>query len=225
MSIKNVLFDLDGTIIDSKEGIINSVLISLKDLGIEENDHEKLIEFLGPPLFESYTKIYQLNYEDYKKALDVFHAYYVEKGIFECEIYRGMEKFLSSLKEKGFKLYVATSKPEKEAVRVLKHLNLDKYFEFIGGSDGDHNTKRSTKKDVIKYVLETNKIDNLSEVIMVGDRSHDIVGAKETSIKVIACTYGYGKREEFEKFEADYIIDNLDELESLIIELSKLTTK
>ena len=116
---------------------------------------------------------------------------------------------------KEYKLYVATSKPEREARRVIEHFGLDKYFTFVGGSDGDFNTKRATKTAVIEYVLETNKIMDRGFAIMVGDKSHDIAGASNAGLKSIGVLYGYGDLEEFEG--ANYIVKNVEDLRDMFL--------
>lgn len=213
MKQKHILFDLDGTIVRSDLGITKGVQKSLEHFGIYE-ELDDLKKFVGPPMVESYTNFYGFSLEQYKEALDVFHDYYRTVGIFECELYDGIEEMLNSL-SKEYKLYVATSKPEREAKRVIEHFGLDKYFTFVGGSDGDFNTKRDTKTAVIEYVLETNKIMDRGFAIMVGDKSHDIVGACNAGLKSIGVLYGYGGLEEFEG--ANYIVKNVEDLRDMFL--------
>ena len=213
MKQKHILFDLDGTIVRSDLGITKGVQKSLEHFGIYE-ELDVLKKFVGPPMVESYTNFYGFSLEQYKEALDVFHDYYRSVGIFECELYEGIEEMLDSL-SKEYKLYVATSKPEREARRVIEHFGLDKYFTFVGGSDGDFNTKRATKTAVIEYVLETNKIMDRGFAIMVGDKSHDIVGAGNAGLKSIGVLYGYGDLEEFEG--ANYIVKNVEDLRDMFL--------
>lgn len=213
MKQKHILFDLDGTIVRSDLGITKGVQKSLEYFGIYE-ELDDLKKFVGPPMVESYTNFYGFSLEQYKEALDVFHDYYRTVGIFECELYEGIEEMLDSL-SKEYKLYVATSKPEREARRVIEHFGLDKYFTFVGGSDGDFNTKRATKTAVIEYVLETNKIMDRGFAIMVGDKSHDIVGAGNAGLKSIGVLYGYGDLEEFEG--ANYIVKNVEDLRDMFL--------
>lgn len=213
MKQKHILFDLDGTIVRSDPGITRGVQKSLEHFGIYE-ELENLKKFVGPPLVESYTKLYGLSLLQYEKALEIFHEYYRSTGIFECELYEGIEEMLKVL-SKDYRLYIATSKPEKEARRVIEHFGLDKYFTFIGGSDGDFNTKRSTKAAVIEYVLKSNNIEDKTAAIMVGDKVHDIVGANTVGLKSIGILYGYGSMEEFDK--ANYIVRNVDDLREMFI--------
>ena len=213
MKQKHILFDLDGTIVKSDLGITKGVQKSLEHFGINEK-LEDLKKFVGPPMVESYTSFYGFSLKQYEEALDVFHDYYRTVGIFECELYDGIEEMLDSL-SKEYKLYVATSKPEREARRVIEHFGLDKYFTFVGGSDGDFNTKRATKTAVIEYVLETNKIMDKTCAIMVGDKSHDIVGAKSAGLKSIGVLYGYGELDEFA--DANYIVKSVEDLREMFI--------
>ena len=213
MKQKHILFDLDGTIVRSDLGITKGVQKSLEHFGIYE-ELDDLKKFVGPPMVESYTNFYGFSLEQYKEALDVFHDYYRSVGIFECELYEGIEEMIESL-SKEYKLYVATSKPEREAKRVIEHFGLDKYFTFVGGSDGDFNTKRATKTAVIEYVLETNKIMDRGFAIMVGDKSHDIVGASNAGLKSVGVLYGYGELEEFEG--ANYIVKNVEDLRDMFL--------
>ena len=213
MKQKHILFDLDGTIVRSDPGITRGVQKSLEHFGIYE-EPENLKKFVGPPLVESYTKLYGLSLLQYEKALEIFHEYYRSTGIFECELYEGIEEMLKVLSVE-YRLYIATSKPEREARRVIEHFGLDKYFTFIGGSDGDFNTKRSTKAAVIEYVLKSNNIEDKTAAIMVGDKVHDIVGANTVGLKSIGILYGYGSMEEFDK--ANYIVRTVDDLREMFI--------
>ena len=213
MKQKHILFDLDGTIVRSDPGITRGVQKSLEQFGIYE-EPENLKKFVGPPLVESYTKLYGLSLLQYEKALEIFLEYYRSTGIFECELYEGIEEMLKVLSVE-YRLYIATSKPEKEARRVIEHFGLDKYFTFVGGSDGDFNTKRSTKAAVIEYVLKSNNIEDKTAAIMVGDKVHDIVGANTVGLKSIGILYGYGSMEEFDK--ANYIVRTVDDLREMFI--------
>ena len=213
MKQKHILFDLDGTIVRSDPGITRGVQKSLEHFGIYE-EPENLKKFVGPPLVESYTKLYGLSLLQYEKALEIFHEYYRSTGIFECELYEGIEEMLKVL-SKDYRLYIATSKPEREARRVIEHFGLNKYFTFVGGSDGDFNTKRSTKAAVIEYVLKSNNIEDKTAAIMVGDKIHDIVGANTVGLKSIGILYGYGSMEEFDK--ANYIVRTVDDLREMFI--------
>lgn len=220
MKIKHVFFDLDGTVIKSEEGIIKSLKLSLDELGIKEYDESILLNFIGPPLYESYNKYFDLNYEQYVLALDCFHEYYRAKGIFECELYDGILECIKNLKNDNYKVYLATSKPETEAKRIITHFELDEYFDLVCGQDSDHNSERSSKTAVIKHIIDSQKIDDLGSIIMVGDRENDIRGAKNNKIPSIGVLYGYGSLDELNNIGADYIVKNTWDIKKMIDEIN-----
>ena len=209
-----ILFDLDGTLVDPFEGITNSVVYSLKSYGIEVTDKKELSCFIGPPLYESFEKYYGFSKEKAVEAVEKYREYYSVTGIFENEIYSGVRELLSELKDKGFKLVLATSKPEVFAKRILDYFDLTTYFTVVTGSllNGD----RVKKAQVIKETLKRLGNPLKSECIMVGDRSHDIIGAKENSIKSVGVLYGYGNFTEFNDANADFIIKNINELREIL---------
>lgn len=200
----NVLFDLDGTLTDSFHGITNSVVYALKKFGIEVEDKRKLSVFIGPPLFESFSVHFGMSDDDAVRAVSYYREYYSEKGIYESVVYDGVVPLLEELKARGKKLYVATSKPEVFSVKIIEHFGLSKYFEFVAGALLDKS--RIEKADIIKYAVATNKLD-AGSCVMVGDRKHDILGAKESGMTSIGVLYGYGSREELASAGADYIVD------------------
>lgn len=214
MLYKSVLFDLDGTITDSAEGIIHAVLFAVKKLALKTPSEEQLYSFIGPPLVDSFEKLYGLNNQEAEKAVAYYREYYQEKGIFENYVYKGIPEVLASLKEKGCQLYLATSKPEIYAKQILNHFNLTHYFKGIYGASLDG--KRSKKVDVIQYALKEANILNLKETIMIGDRSHDILGAKENGLATIGVLYGFGDQRELEIAGASYIVSTPAEIEKNI---------
>ena len=214
----HIFFDMDGTLMDTGLGITKAVQYSLKRMNIIEKDLDKLKPFIGPPLHETYTKLYNFSTEEYYTALEAFHEYYRKKGIFEARHFPHMQETLAALKEAGKKLYVATSKPEPEARIVTDKFGLDRYFEYVGGSDGDYNTQRATKADVIRYVCEENNLSDMEDIIMVGDKSHDVTGAGKVGMKSIGVLYGYGDYDELSKAGADYICDTVLDLKKLLLE-------
>ena len=216
MAYNIVLFDLDGTLTDSGEGIINSVIYSLKKRGITEDDREKLKCFVGPPLEESYIRYYGFNDIESKKAVEYYREYYQEKGIFENNLYNGIEKLLLNLKNNGKKLILTTSKPEYYAEKIVRYFKIEKYLDGVIGSNMDGTL--TDKKELIEKVLETKcSRSNKSEIVMVGDRKYDIIGAKKNEIKSIGVLYGYGTREELISAGADHIADNIENLNKIII--------
>ncbi len=216
MAYNIVLFDLDGTLTDSGEGIINSVIYSLKKRGITEDDREKLKCFVGPPLEESYIRYYGFNDIESKKAVEYYREYYQEKGIFENNLYNGIENLLLNLKNNGKKLILTTSKPEYYAEKIVRYFKKEKYLDGVIGSNMDGTL--TDKKELIEKVLETKcSRSNKSEIVMVGDRKYDIIGAKKNEIKSIGVLYGYGTREELISAGADHIADNIENLNKIII--------
>ncbi|MNM68756.1 5'-nucleotidase [compost metagenome] len=207
MDYKYILFDLDGTITDSGVGIINSIVYALKKYGIEVEDKSQLNKFVGPPLSDSFEKYYGFSKEKAIEAVDYYREYYRDKGLFENLIYDGFEDLVKALKGNNKELVVATSKPEIFAKQILEHFNLSKYFTYIAGSTLDGT--RAKKGDVIRHALESCDIKDLSQVIMIGDREHDVIGAKQVGIKSIGVLYGYGDREELEGAGADFIAENV----------------
>ena len=209
-----ILFDLDGTITDSGEGITKSVQYALKSFDISVDNLEDLNKFIGPPLKDSFKKYYNFDDEKAELGLKKYREYYADKGIFENNLYDGIVELLDTLVKNNKKIILATSKPEVYAKQILKYFKIDKYFNFVAGSDFEET--RVKKGDVIKYALDKAKISDLSKVIMIGDREHDIIGAKENNIKSIGVLYGYGDVVELTQARADYIANSTSELLNII---------
>lgn len=192
---KDIIFlDLDGTLVDSAPGIKESVKYALLHFGIDENDEEKLNLFIGPPLFDAFSAYYGMNKEDADTAVAKYRENYKEnKAMLKYKVYDGVEKMLITLKENGFKIYLATAKPKEFAEIILDDADLSKYFDEISGASFDA-SKRS-KTAVIKDLIETNKF-NKERILMVGDRENDVTGAKNNDISVLGVTYGYGDKKE-----------------------------
>lgn len=203
MQKRYILFDLDGTLTDSREGIVNSIVHALEHYGIQVDDREVLRPFLGPPLAESFCKYFDFDKEQALEAVGYYREYFAVKGLLENQVYEGVEELVKNLQNSGYKLFLATSKPEVFAKQIMDHFGLSSYFTFIGGATLDES--RLKKADVIRYVLEENQIADVSEVVMVGDRDQDVWGAKQNGIDVIGVLYGYGSREELEEAGADAI--------------------
>lgn len=217
MKKKYVLFDLDGTLTDSREGIIHSIEYMLAFYGIGVKDRESLLPWLGPPLKDSLMKYHGFEEKAALEGVEKYREYFDQKGIFENQVYEGVEDMLRCLKEKGHILLVATSKPETAAMRVLEHFGLSKYFAYIGGATLDDS--RVKKGDVIRYVLENCKVREKEQAIMVGDREHDVWGAKENGLESVGVLYGYGPRRELSDAGADYLVETPRELVGLLQEM------
>lgn len=208
---KYILFDLDGTLTDPEEGITKSIAHGLEKMGMENIDLKSLRKFIGPPLRDSFMKYYNFDEEETKKAIELQREYFRAKGKFENIVYEGIEELLKTLKGKDYILAVATSKPEVFAVEILEHFGLKDYFTFIGGSLLDGN--RTKKADVIKYVMESLEIvGEKSKIIMIGDREHDIIGAKANGIDSIGVRYGFAEGEELQEAGATYILNRVEDL-------------
>lgn len=190
--IKNILFDLDGTITNSYEGIVNAVKFSLDKINFKY-DESKLISFIGPPLKDSYMNL-GFSEEESKDRIEDFRDYYFKKGMKEMYLYDGIEETIQKLHDKGYKIYLATSKVESSAKKILADNNLLKYFSYAAGATMDQS--RVEKEDVIAYLIDETGIKP-EESIMVGDRLHDIEGAKLNNIKAIAVGYGFGNEDEY----------------------------
>ena len=210
-----ILFDLDGTIADSGMGVTNAVMYALKKYGIQVADRSELYSFIGPPLRESFMKKLNCSPEEAERAVVYYREYYADKGVLEDEIYPGIPELLQKLHESGKKVLLATSKPEVYAKKILEHFKLSQYFDVIAGATLDGS--RDSKASVIRYCLGLYKGD-LGEAVILGDRMHDVCGAKETGIKSIGCLWGYGSREELEAYGADYIIESPEEAVEIIFD-------
>ena len=214
MHIKTVLFDLDGTITDSAPGIVNSVAYTLDKYGIPYNDKKELEVFIGPPLAKQFELFCGFSEEESYRAVDVYREYYSDRGIFENSVYEGIVSMLKRLKEDGYKVVVATSKPERMAKIIAEHFDIEKYFDFIGGAHMDG--RRTDKKEVIEYVLANSNVSDHDEVIMVGDRKYDVIGAHELGIKCIAVLFGYGSKKELTEAGADYMAETPEKVADII---------
>ena len=212
--IEYVFFDLDGTITEPSEGITNSAKYALEKFGVHVKSTAELLPFIGPPLQESFQEFYGFDLHTSMRAVKLYRKHYKDHGIYQCSLYENIEELFIKLKERVYKLAVATSKPEKYAVKILKHFNLDKYFDFIAGAT--FGTTRCRKGEVIKHALDNLNISDNSKVIMIGDRKHDVLGAKLHNIDTIGVLYGFGSLEEFKEVDCKYIVSNtLDILEIL----------
>jgi phosphoglycolate phosphatase len=212
-----IFMDLDGTITDSREGITKCFQYALNHFGIKVEDLSTLEQFIGPPLEQSFREGFGFDKETAACAVQLYRERYVPIGLYENSVYPGMEEALQRLKEAGKVLIVATSKPEHMAVKVLQHFHLDGYFDDICGANDDHN--RSKKDEVIRYALEKHEITDLSEVLMVGDRSFDVIGAAKCGISCMGVLYGFGDRAELEGAGAAYIAATPEEMAEIIVTL------
>lgn len=218
MRYENIIFDLDGTITEPSKGIINAIIYALEKFGIKTDDITSLYRFIGPPLRDSFKDFYGFSSAQTEDAVRFYREYYSDRGLIENEIMPGMCEGLAALKKAGCKLYVATSKPEIYARKILENLNLADYFSFVAGSTLDGT--RDKKEDVIQYLLRQIPMDelNLEKTLMVGDRKFDIEGAKLCNLHHMGVTFGYGSRDELENAGAMYIADSPHIMVDIILE-------
>lgn len=210
-----ILFDLDGTLTDPGVGITNSVAYALEKFNIKNVDKTELFKFVGPPLKDSFMNFYGFDEADSLQAIQYYREYFKEIGIWENKVYDDIPEMLQELKLSGKRIILATSKPEVFAKKILEHFDLLKYFDYVAGATMDG--ARSKKADVIRYALENCKISELHEVVMVGDREHDIIGANETGIDSIGVLFGYGDKNELEAVSATYIVESPKDILNVVL--------
>ena len=220
---KYLLFDLDGTITKSEEGIFNCIKYALDWAGIPYPEYSVFRSFIGPSLYDSFVREFGMGDAQAKEMVAKYRERYNVVGLFEAEVYDGVADTLSMLKEKGCILSVATSKPTEPTLRILEKFGVRNYFDVVVGSNPDGTG--SDKKNIISQVLESLKKDHgltedmidETQVVMIGDRRYDIEGGKACGLQTIGVLYGYGSREEFEAAGADHIVETPND----ILELSE----
>lgn len=210
-----ILMDLDGTITDPMEGITRCVEFALNHFGIKVKERRELCRFIGPPLLDSFQEFYGFSELQALEAIGYYRERFAKVGLYENEVYPGMEGVLENLAKEGKRVMVATSKPEIFARRILEYFQLEHYFSFIGGATLDGT--RSRKEEVIRYLIDGRQLQDLSQIVMVGDRKYDILGAHQAGIAAIGVLYGYGAREELEEASADCIVEDISQLEAVLL--------
>ncbi len=213
-----VAFDLDGTLTDPKRGLTSAFAYALGKIGVDFGNRESLVKFIGPPLRDSFQKEYNLSDEDADTALDKFREYFGVYGWWDNELYDGVHNLLSSLKEAGKTLVLATSKPDVHSSKILKLFDIGKYFDFAEGASFD--STREKKCDVLSYALS--KVGIVTEeqkagVIMVGDTVFDVEGARICGVDSVAVTYGYGSEDALKKEGATYIARSIEDIKQLLL--------
>ena len=221
MRKKYILLDLDGTLTDSSEGITKSVQYALEKMGITENDMAVLKRYIGPPLNESFTRFHGLSDEDSLKAVAYYRERYADTGLYENKLFDGIKEFLAGLKKEGYIVALATCKPEIYVPTILKHFDIEQYFDVAVGSELEGG-KRRHKDDVIEEVISqiiklkdipaTDIYDVKADAIMIGDRKDDVLGAKDAGIESIGLRYGFAEADELENAGSDYILENVEDI-------------
>lgn len=204
-----ILFDLDGTLTDPQEGITKSVQYALRKMGIEVEDRTKLLPFIGPPLMYSFQHFYGLTKEEAREAVGYYREYFERDGMYDNRAFDGMADILAMLKAKGKTLLVATSKPTIFADPIVRHYGMGEYFkEIIGAStDGTRTEKGQVIAEALRYTDSPREA-----VLMIGDREHDVIGAREHGIDVLNVGFGYGTAEEREVHKPDYYCETMEDL-------------
>ena len=217
---KYILFDLDGTLTDSHEGIIKSARYALESEGVIENDDEVMKRYIGPPLIDSLQVFHGFSKEQAERGLSKYRERYNTVGLYENEMYTGIDKCLERLKASNTVIALATCKPEPIAKRIIEHFNLAQYFDVVVGSlDVTRKYKVQVIQEVFRQLKELDKDFNKANAIMIGDRKHDVLGAKEAGIECIGVRFGFAEKGELEEAGADYIVDTVDSLADFILSL------
>jgi len=209
-----ILFDLDGTIIDSKPGIFTCIKYALDKKNIKYTP-DILDKMIGPPFRVSMHDFLGLEMPLIEELIEYYRGLYETEGWKDCKVYNDVEYLFNCLKSNGKKLAVATSKPLKFTNLIVDGFDIRKYFDFVGGSTSD--ASKESKSDVINLVLEKLNVKDKSKVLMIGDRLYDIEGAHICGIDCAAILWGYGNKEEFIEYKADYILETPKDVSNLIL--------
>jgi len=212
---KYCLFDLDGTLTQSEFGILKAAVYALERFGIVESDKRKLLCFIGPPLYVSFHEYYGLSEEDTELAVAYYREKYESETFTEAPLYDGIIEVLETLKRHGIKLMIVTSKPSDMAKKVIEHVGISDFFEYVFGPGRDN--KVSNKESLIKEAMETAAVSEKSDFIMIGDRHYDIEAAVKTCIDSIGAVYGYGSLEELKEAGATYIVESPKDILNYVI--------
>lgn len=211
-----VIFDFDGTVADTGEGILKSLEYSFVQMNHEIPDLADMRKFIGPPIHYSFTHFYGVSEEEVGEYIRHFRARYREKGIFECCLYDGVEETIKRLRENGIKIGIASSKPLSLIYAVMKTLGVTELFDAVVGPDLD-DSNHSGKTELVRSSMEKLGASDNSRVLMVGDRYFDIDGARGAGVSSAAVLYGYGSREEFDEHGADYIVKSAYEIADIAL--------
>lgn len=215
-----VLLDLDGTLTDAGPGIVNCIRYALDDMGVEHPDDATMRTFLGPPLADTFGRHFGMTDEQVAYAIDKYRERYHDVGLFENAVYDGIPELLQQLTDAGVVLAVATSKPTYSATRILQHFDLDQYLAFIGGADlaGVRHDKAAVIDHALEELNALGRLDPSARMVMVGDREHDVHGARAHGIDTIGVLWGYGSEEELLGAGAVSLADTPPMLGSLLVQ-------
>ncbi len=229
MKYKYLLFDLDGTLTDPKEGITKSVQYALKSFGIDEPDLDKLTPFIGPPLKGSFMEFYGFDEAQAEEAVGKYREWFTPKGIFQNMVYEGIPQMLKALRKQGKVMAVASSKPQEFVEQILEHFAIREYFSVVVGScmDGTRVRKEEVVEEALRQLERAADKGNVSAVpqaldvagtVMVGDRKFDIEGGKEYGLVTVGVSFGYAGEGELERAGADYVADTVEALGKILMQ-------
>ncbi len=215
--MKAILFDLDGTLIDSSEGITKSTQYALAHYGIIENDLSKFYKFIGPPLVASFKKYYDFSEEQAVEAVAVYRERYNKIGLFECSLYPGVRECIEKLKAQGYLIGMASSKPEVSCRRILEHFGILELFDDVVGAtfDGRIDTKEEVLNEVMRRWSDVPK----DEMCLIGDTMFDVEGANQVGIRTVAVTFGFGNVQEMVEAGAVAVCDDMEKLPDIVAAL------
>lgn len=219
MKFDILYLDLDGTLLESHTGIFRAIEHTMVEMGFPVPSEEELMSFIGPPIRESFEKV-GMDDAQIAKAVPIFREYYDNKGIFDSRLYDGVKVTLNKLKNKGYKLYIATSKPDYMAERITAHYGIDHYFEAIEGARVDGYLAK--KGDLLKYMVEHYLDGDGSKAVMVGDRHHDLLGARNAGLRSIAVAWGYGSSEEIAECKPTAVAQYPCQLSKIVDQLNEV---
>lgn len=215
MKYTHCFFDLDGTLVDSAPSITSSVQYALQKCGIEPPPAQELLCFIGPSLMYSFSHFFHMSEEESRRAVDYYREIYSAGGMFKCEPYEGIKALLDALRANDITCVLATSKPHIYANQILKHWNLDEYFRFVSGPELDGT--RDPKDEVIAYAMEHLHLNDPSKILMIGDRSHDVLGAKKNKMDCAGVLWGFGTQEELLSAGAIAVYDTPKALQNALL--------
>lgn len=212
---KHIIFDLDGTLSDPREGVYNAYYYAAAKLNLQMPDVDVLATLIGPPLQKGFEDIFGLKGKEIDEAVDAFREYYGDRGLFENKLYAGISELLEEIVSTGTQVYVATSKFEVYAKRVLENFGIMQYFKDVAGAD--YSGYHATKTGLVSGLLLRNGIRIPWEVVVVGDTHYDIKAAAELELDSVGVTYGFSSYEEIENLDPDYIVQSVNELRGILI--------
>ncbi len=212
----HIIFDLDGTLTDNTQGIGNSVKYALKQMHIDNFTDEMLLQFVGPPLQWGFKNLFGMNERNVKLAVEYFREYYGENGWHENEPYPGITELLEELHFTGKQMFIATSKLEKYAMKIMHHFEFDKYINQLVGAD--YSGLKATKSIIIQSLMEMQQIEPSDKIVMIGDTVFDIEGGKENGLSTVAVGYGFGEKAELQSSNPDYYVETVDDLYEILVQ-------